>query len=93
VTNQQQAADSPALHAGAGQPGPASALAVPGGRRTSRPDRAAHALGALALEVRCAPATGRFYKRDKPATPPRSSQDTGAQQRLWIECQRLLGIA
>jgi NAD(P)-dependent dehydrogenase (short-subunit alcohol dehydrogenase family) len=58
-----------------------------------RPDKAAHALTALALEARYAQATGRFYKRDKPATPPKSSQDTDAQQRLWTECQRLLDIA
>ena len=57
-----------------------------------RPDRAAHALAALALKARYAQTTGRFYKRDKPATPPKNSQDTDAQQRLWIECQRLLGI-
>jgi NAD(P)-dependent dehydrogenase (short-subunit alcohol dehydrogenase family) len=64
-------------------------LTWPVGRR---PDRAAHALAALALKARYAQATGRFYKRDKPATPPKSSQDTDAQQRLWTECQRLLGI-
>jgi NAD(P)-dependent dehydrogenase (short-subunit alcohol dehydrogenase family) len=64
-------------------------LTWPVGRR---PDRAAHALGALALEARYAQATGRFYKREQPATPPKNSQDTDAQQRLWIECQRLLGI-
>lgn len=65
-------------------------LTWPVGRR---PDRAAHALGALALEARYAQATGRFYKREQPATPPKNSQDTDAQQRLWIECQRLLDIA
>jgi NAD(P)-dependent dehydrogenase (short-subunit alcohol dehydrogenase family) len=55
-----------------------------------RPDRAAHALAALALEERYAQATGHFYKRDQPAKAPKSSQDTNAQQRLWAECQRLL---
>ena len=65
-------------------------LTWPVGRRAGR---AARALAALALEARYAQATGRFYKRDKPATPPKSSQDTDAQQRLWAECQRLLGIA
>jgi NAD(P)-dependent dehydrogenase (short-subunit alcohol dehydrogenase family) len=65
-------------------------LTWPVGRR---PDRAAHALGALALEERYAQATGRFYKRERPAKAPRNSQDTDAQQRLWAECQRLLGIA
>jgi NAD(P)-dependent dehydrogenase (short-subunit alcohol dehydrogenase family) len=58
-----------------------------------RPDRAAHALAALALDARYAQATGRFYKRETPAKPPRNSQDTNAQQRLWAQCQRLLGIA
>jgi hypothetical protein len=63
-------------------------LTWPVGRR---PDRAAHALGDLTLEERYAQATGRFYKREKPAKAPKSSQDTTAQQRLWVECQRLLG--
>jgi NAD(P)-dependent dehydrogenase (short-subunit alcohol dehydrogenase family) len=65
-------------------------LTWPVGRRA---DRAAHALASLALKARYAQATGRFYKRDKPATPPKNSQDTDAQQRLWTECQQLLGIA
>jgi retinol dehydrogenase-14 len=65
-------------------------LTWPVGRR---PDRAAHALGALALDSRYAQTTGRFYKREQPATPPKNSQDPNAQQRLWAECQRLLGIA
>lgn len=64
-------------------------LTWPVGRR---PDRAAHALGALALDARYAQATGRFYKRETPAKAPKNSQDTHAQQRLWAECQRLLGI-
>ncbi|HEX5880869.1 MAG TPA: hypothetical protein VF468_21515 [Actinomycetota bacterium] len=64
-------------------------LTWPVGRR---PDRAAHALAALALDGRYAQTTGRFYKRERPATPPRSSQDTNAQQRLWAQCQRLLSI-
>ena len=64
-------------------------LTWPVGRR---PDRAAHALGALALDGRYAQATGGFYKRETPAKAPRNSQDTDAQQRLWTECQRLLGI-
>jgi NAD(P)-dependent dehydrogenase (short-subunit alcohol dehydrogenase family) len=64
-------------------------LTWPVGRR---PDRAAHALAALALDGRYAQTTGRFYKREQPATPPRSSQDTNAQQRLWTQCQRLLSI-
>jgi NAD(P)-dependent dehydrogenase (short-subunit alcohol dehydrogenase family) len=64
-------------------------LTLPVGRR---PDRAARALGALALEARYAQATGRFYKREKAVKPPGNSQDTDAQQRLWAECQRLLGI-
>jgi NAD(P)-dependent dehydrogenase (short-subunit alcohol dehydrogenase family) len=65
-------------------------LTWPVGRR---PDKAAHALAALALEAQYAQTTGRFYKREKPAKPPKNSQDTHAQQRLWAECQRLLGIA
>jgi NAD(P)-dependent dehydrogenase (short-subunit alcohol dehydrogenase family) len=65
-------------------------LTWPVGRRA---DRAAHALASLALKARYAQATGRFYKGDKPATPPKNSQDTDAQQRLWTECQQLLGIA
>jgi NAD(P)-dependent dehydrogenase (short-subunit alcohol dehydrogenase family) len=65
-------------------------LTWPVGRRA---DRAAHDLASLALKARYAQATGRFYKRDKPATPPKNSQDTDAQQRLWTECQQLLGIA
>ena len=65
-------------------------LSWPMGRRA---DRAAHALASLALKARYAQATGRFYKRDKPATPPKSTPDADAQQRLWTECQRLLGIA
>ncbi len=64
-------------------------LTWPVGRR---PDKAAHALGALALEARYTQATGRFYKREQPAKAPKNSQDTNAQQRLWAECQRLLGI-
>lgn len=64
-------------------------LTWPVGRR---PDRAAHALGALALDGRYAQTTGRFYKREQPATAPRNSQDTNAQQRLWAQCQRLLSI-
>jgi NAD(P)-dependent dehydrogenase (short-subunit alcohol dehydrogenase family) len=65
-------------------------LTWPVGRR---PDRAAHALGALALDARYEQATGRFYKREEPAKAPKNSQDTNAQQRLWADCQRLLGIA
>jgi hypothetical protein len=65
-------------------------LTWPVGRR---PDKAAHALGALALEERYAQATGRFYKREKPIKAPQSAQDPHAQQRLWAECQRLLAIA
>jgi hypothetical protein len=65
-------------------------LTWPVGRR---PDKAAHALGALALDARYAQATGRFYKHETPAKAPRNSQDTDAQRRLWAECQRLLGIA
>ena len=65
-------------------------LTWPVGRR---PDRAARALGALALDARYGQTTGRFYKRNKPAKPSTSSQDTHAQQRLWDECRRLLGIA
>jgi hypothetical protein len=65
-------------------------LTWPVGRRA---DRAANALAALALEARYAQATGGFYKREQPATPPKSSQDTNAQRRLWAECQRLLAIA
>jgi NAD(P)-dependent dehydrogenase (short-subunit alcohol dehydrogenase family) len=65
-------------------------LTWPVGRR---PDKAAHALAALALEARYAQITGRFYKREEPAKAPRNSQDTNAQQRLWAECQRLLSIA
>jgi NAD(P)-dependent dehydrogenase (short-subunit alcohol dehydrogenase family) len=64
-------------------------LTWPVGRR---PDKAARALAALALEERYAQATGRFYKRQRPAKTPKNSQDTNAQQRLWAECQRLLGI-
>jgi NAD(P)-dependent dehydrogenase (short-subunit alcohol dehydrogenase family) len=64
-------------------------LTWPVGRR---PDRAAHALGALALDGRYAQTTGRFYKHQTPAKPPKNSQDTHAQQQLWAECQRLLGI-
>jgi hypothetical protein len=64
-------------------------LTWPVGRRA---DRAAHALAALALKPRYAQATGRFYKRATPAKLPKNSQDTDAQQRLWTECQRLLGI-
>lgn len=65
-------------------------LTWPVGRR---PDKAAHALGALALEARYTQTTGRFYKRKQPAKAPKNSQDTDAQQRLWAECQQLLGIA
>jgi NAD(P)-dependent dehydrogenase (short-subunit alcohol dehydrogenase family) len=64
-------------------------LTWPVGRR---PDKATQALGALALAERYEQATGRFYKREKPAKAPKSSQDTHAQQRLWAECQQLLGI-
>jgi NAD(P)-dependent dehydrogenase (short-subunit alcohol dehydrogenase family) len=65
-------------------------LTWPVGRR---PDKAAHALAALALDARYTQATGRFYKHEKPIKAPKNSQDTHAQQRLWAECQRLLGIA
>jgi retinol dehydrogenase-14 len=65
-------------------------LTWPVGRR---PNRAAHALSALALDSRYEQATGRFYKRERPAKAPKNSQDTHAQQRLWAECQQLLGIA
>jgi retinol dehydrogenase 14 len=65
-------------------------LTWPVGRR---PDRAAHALSALALDSRHEQATGCFYKRERPAKAPKNSQDTHAQQRLWAECQQLLGIA
>jgi NAD(P)-dependent dehydrogenase (short-subunit alcohol dehydrogenase family) len=64
-------------------------LTWPVGRRA---DKAAHALGALVLEERYAQATGRFYKHERPAKAPKNSQDTHAQQRLWAECQQLLGI-
>jgi NAD(P)-dependent dehydrogenase (short-subunit alcohol dehydrogenase family) len=64
-------------------------LTWPVGRR---PDRAAHALAALALDGRYAQVTGRFYKHTTPAKPPKNSQDTHAQQRLWAQCQRLLSI-
>jgi NAD(P)-dependent dehydrogenase (short-subunit alcohol dehydrogenase family) len=65
-------------------------LTWPVGRR---PDKAAHALAALALDARYEQTTGRFYKHEKPAKAPRNSQDIHAQQRLWAECQRLLSIA
>jgi NAD(P)-dependent dehydrogenase (short-subunit alcohol dehydrogenase family) len=64
-------------------------LTWPVGRRA---DRAAHALTALALDARYAKETGRFYKREKPVKAPRNSLDAEAQQRLWTECQRLLGM-
>jgi NAD(P)-dependent dehydrogenase (short-subunit alcohol dehydrogenase family) len=65
-------------------------LTWPVGRR---PDKAAHALGAPALDPRYTQATGRFYKHEQPMKAPKNSQDTNAQQRLWAECQRLLSIA
>ena len=38
-----------------------------------RADKAAHALGALALEERYVQATGRFYKRGKPIKAPKNA--------------------
>jgi NAD(P)-dependent dehydrogenase (short-subunit alcohol dehydrogenase family) len=55
--------------------------------------RAAAALSDLFIADRYATTTGEFYKRGKPARPPRASLDTDSQQRLWNACARLVGVA
>jgi hypothetical protein len=56
-------------------------------------NRAAAALADLAIADRYATITGEFYKRAKPARPPRASLDTESQQRLWNTCAQLVGVA
>jgi NAD(P)-dependent dehydrogenase (short-subunit alcohol dehydrogenase family) len=64
-------------------------ITLPFGRSA---DKAAHALGALALDHTYAQESGRFYNFEKPIKPPKNSEDIHAQQRLWEESERLLGI-
>lgn len=64
-------------------------MTLPFGRRA---DKAAHALGALALDDSYAQETGRFYNFEKPIQVPKNSEDVQAQRRLWEESGRLLGI-
>jgi len=64
-------------------------ITLPFGRR---PDKAARALSALALGNDYTQETGQFYKLEKPIKAPKASQDVQAQQQLWIEAERLLGI-
>jgi NAD(P)-dependent dehydrogenase (short-subunit alcohol dehydrogenase family) len=64
-------------------------ITLPVGRTA---DRAAAALADLAIADRYA-TTGEFYKRAKPARPPRASLDTESQQRLWNTCAHLVGVA
>jgi NAD(P)-dependent dehydrogenase (short-subunit alcohol dehydrogenase family) len=65
-------------------------ITLPVGRTA---DRAASSLADLAIADRYAATTGEFYKRAKPARPPSASLDTESQQRLWIVCARLVGVA
>jgi NAD(P)-dependent dehydrogenase (short-subunit alcohol dehydrogenase family) len=65
-------------------------ITLPVGRTA---DRAAAALADLAIADRYATTTGEFYKRAKPARPPRASLDTDSQQRLWNTCAQLVGVA
>jgi NAD(P)-dependent dehydrogenase (short-subunit alcohol dehydrogenase family) len=84
---------SNAFHPGALQsdlmsqmPAPVRLLTAPFGRTA---DKAATALADLI--TRGAP-TGAYYKRAKPATPPKASRDTDSQHRLWTTVATLLGI-
>ena len=65
-------------------------ITLPVGRTA---DRAGAALADLAISDRYAITTGEFYKRAKPARPPKASLDTESQQRLWNICARLVGVA
>lgn len=64
-------------------------ITLPFGRSA---DRAARALGALALGEKFAQETGRFYNLEKPIAAPRNSLDMQAQRQLWDTAQQLLGI-
>lgn len=64
-------------------------ITLPFGRR---PDKAAHALGALAMDNQYAQETGHFYHFEKPIKPPKNSDDVHAQEKLWQACEQLLDI-
>jgi len=65
-------------------------ITLPFGRRA---DKAAYALGSLALESKYAQATGQFYNLQKPIQPPKNSKEVDAQTRLWAGAEQLLGMA
>lgn len=65
-------------------------MTLPFGRSA---DKAARALGALALDDKYAQETGRFYNFEKSIKPPQNSEDVHAQQRLWEVSARLAGLA
>jgi NAD(P)-dependent dehydrogenase (short-subunit alcohol dehydrogenase family) len=54
--------------------------------------KAAEALADLAVGEHHRSTNGEFYKRDKPARPPKASLDTDSQRKLWEACARLLGV-
>jgi NAD(P)-dependent dehydrogenase (short-subunit alcohol dehydrogenase family) len=64
-------------------------ITIPFGRNA---DGAAAALADLAIGDRHASTNGEFYKRAKPARPPKASLDTESQRRLWSECSRHVGV-
>jgi NAD(P)-dependent dehydrogenase (short-subunit alcohol dehydrogenase family) len=64
-------------------------ITIPFGRNA---DGAAAALADLAIADRHATTNGEFYKRAKPAHPPKSSLDIESQRRLWHECSRHVGV-
>lgn len=64
-------------------------ITFPFGRQ---PDKAAHALSALALGDTSPKETGQFFKLEKPIKAPNNAQDVQAQRQLWDETKRLLGL-
>jgi NAD(P)-dependent dehydrogenase (short-subunit alcohol dehydrogenase family) len=60
-------------------------ITLPFGQRA---DKAAYALGALAVDDKYVRETGRFYNFEKPIRPPKNSEDAYAQTRLWEEAEK-----
>jgi NAD(P)-dependent dehydrogenase (short-subunit alcohol dehydrogenase family) len=65
-------------------------ITLPFGRTAGR---AAAALADLAVAANHTASSGKFYKRDSLARPPKASLDIGSQERLWDECAHLVDIA
>ena len=74
----------------AGMPAMVRLITVPFGRSATK---AAQALADLAVGDRHTATNGEFYKRDKPAPPPKAALDTDSRAHLWKTCAQLLGVA